>query len=142
MSDPISLAAGLLALVTFAFGTCQSLVQEIQSFGDQPKDIQHLKGELESLSAIIKSLISVVSKPGAETDADLLSLKPPLLGCGEACKELGDLVRKCTKHFDGKKPSVRGWAMLKLRAGQIQGVQSLLSMYRATITLALANATL
>ncbi|KAJ5982650.1 hypothetical protein N7451_012750 [Penicillium sp. IBT 35674x] len=116
--------------------------QEIQSFENQPKDIGHLKSELNSLIAVLKPLLSVVSESSAENDPDLVSLKAPLLGCGEACKDLGGLVQKCTKHSHGKKSSVRDWAMLKLLADQIKGAQNVLSMYRTTITLALANANL
>ncbi|KAJ5323208.1 hypothetical protein N7476_001808 [Penicillium atrosanguineum] len=126
MTDPISLTTGLLALVTFTYGACQSILQEIQSFEGQPKDLWHLKGELESLKAILNSLLSVVSEPGADTDADLVSLKPPSLDV----------------HSDGKKPSIRDWAMLKVRADQIKGARNILSVYRSTITLALANGTL
>ncbi|KAE8312441.1 hypothetical protein BDV41DRAFT_577630 [Aspergillus transmontanensis] len=142
MVDPFSLATGLLALATFAYGACQSVGREFQSFEDQPKDICHLKSQLKSLTAVLGSLISVVREPGAETDTDLVSLKAPLLGCGEACKDLEDLIRKCTKHSDGKGSSVRTWLNLKVRADEIKSIQNILSVYQETITLALATVTL
>lgn len=142
MADPLSLATGLLTLFTFAYSACQTLLREIEAFENQPKDIIYLKNELESLKCVLDPLFAVICEPGTDTNVDLVGLKPPLLGCGEACKDMGNLIQKCTNYSDGKRPSLRDWASLKLRADQIKSVRGILSVYRSTITLALANATL
>ncbi|KAL2864781.1 uncharacterized protein BJX67DRAFT_199100 [Aspergillus lucknowensis] len=139
MVDPFSFATGLLTLATFAYGACRSVSHQFQSFEDQPKDMWHLKRQLESLQDVLSYLVSLLSKPGAETDTDLVLLKAPLLGCGEACKDLEKLIRKCTKRSDGKRPSVRNWVNFKFRADQIKSVQSILSVYQETIALALGT---
>ncbi|KAE8373862.1 hypothetical protein BDV26DRAFT_296532 [Aspergillus bertholletiae] len=142
MADPVSLATGILALVTFAYGAAQSLLNTFESFQNLPKDVSYLKGDLKSLQGLFNELYSVLSVLGTESDPDIAGLKHPLLGCGEACKDLEILVRKCTKHSTEKKHSVRDWAMLRFRADQIRAVQDTLSIYKATINLSLGSANL
>ncbi|KAH8690226.1 hypothetical protein BGW36DRAFT_433178 [Talaromyces proteolyticus] len=142
MADPISLTAGLLSLITFAFGACQSLFQAVEGFQNQPKDIFQLKSQLQSLKEVLSKLLTLSTDPNADNDTDLAGLKPPLLGCGEACKDLETLIKKCIKHSTEAKPSVRDWARLKVHGDRIKSVQTALSMYKATIGLAVGAATL
>lgn len=59
----------------------------------------------------------MISEPAANDDLNFAVLKYPLLGCIKACKD-PDLIKKCTKHRNGKNISVRDWAALMLRADQ------------------------
>ncbi|KAE8416790.1 hypothetical protein BDV36DRAFT_296799 [Aspergillus pseudocaelatus] len=142
MADPVSLPLSILTLVTFAFGACRSLINTFEAFQNLPQDVSSLKSVLESLQGVFNEVSSIVSDPAAEDNPGIECLRNPLLGCGEACENLERLIRKCTKHSTEKKHSVRDWAMLRLKADQIKAVQDTLSLYEATIGLALGSASL
>ena len=139
MAEPIGLAAGLLALATFAFQSSITLYNTIQSFQSHPKRVRDLMEELEALSGVLGPLGETVS---ATTDVDLSILDLPLLRCGNACKEFEQELLKCSSRSGGNRTSFREWAKLKYMGEDIDGFRRLLAGYKLTICIALTDANL
>jgi len=139
MAEPISLAAGLLALATFAFESSITLAKTVQSFQNHPKRVRDLKEELEALSGVLGSLAETVS---ATTDVDLSVLDVPLLRCGNACREFDQEITKCSSRYGGSRTSFRDWAKLRYMGDDIDGFRQLLAGYKSTIIIALTDANL
>ncbi|PYI23208.1 hypothetical protein BO99DRAFT_479327 [Aspergillus violaceofuscus CBS 115571] len=114
MAETIGLASGILALATFAF---------------QSSRVRDLLGELEALSAVLAPLVNLV-KSTSKVDLSVLDL--PLFRCGNTCKEFQQDSRAC----------FRDWARLTYMGGNIEDLRDLLAGYKATINIALTNATL
>ncbi|KAF4620150.1 hypothetical protein G7Y89_g14671 [Cudoniella acicularis] len=136
MADPIGIASGLLALAVFAFQSSTQLYQLVESFQNNQRVVRELKEELEALNGVLRSL----QETAASTDADLTSLKLPLLRCGNACRDFEAVILKCTAHSSGSKTSFRDWARLKYMGDDIVGFKTMLTGYKSTISIALGDA--
>ncbi|OAF54981.1 hypothetical protein VC83_08537 [Pseudogymnoascus destructans] len=121
MADPLSVTASLLALVTFAAKSTQSLHQLISSFQSSQRTIRGLKEELEALNAVLQSLHATISN-------------------GKACQEFEAIVLKCTNHSNGTRRSLRDWTTLTYMAGDINAFKNMLGGYKSTIAIALGDA--
>ncbi|KAH8799707.1 hypothetical protein F5884DRAFT_114522 [Xylogone sp. PMI_703] len=139
MADPIGIASGLLALATFAFQSSTTLYQTIQSYRFHPRNIRDLQEELEALSGVLSSLTETINNT---TDVDLSALDLPLRRCGNACKEFQDEILKCSSRSGGNRTSFRDWAKLRYMGDNVDSFRQLLSGYKTTISIALADANL
>jgi hypothetical protein len=136
MADPISLTSGLLALVVFALQSSKTLYQTFESFQNSGRNVRELKEELAALNNVLQTLQETVN----QNDTKLSALKLPLLSCGKACTEFTAVVRKCTAHSTGSRPSFRDWAKMNYLGKDIAGFRSLMAGYKSTITIALGDA--
>ncbi|KAK3300601.1 uncharacterized protein B0H64DRAFT_381294 [Chaetomium fimeti] len=139
MADPISLASGLLALVTFALKSSTVLYDTVQSYRSHPKNVRDLKDELEALAGVLQALSETVKQ---NKDTDFTALKLPLLRCGNACGEFGEALAHCSSRSGGSKTSFRDWAKLKYMGDGIDEFRRMLAGYKSTINIALADANL
>lgn len=138
MADPLSVTAGLVGLVGFAFQASKSLYQVIESFKSSKRAVRELREEVESLNGVLATL----SQMAIEYDAQLTALKLPLLRCGKTCAEFEGILRKCAGHSDGQRTSFRDWAKLQYRGGDIGDLKTTLAGYKSTINIAIGGATL
>jgi hypothetical protein len=111
MADPLSTAAGVLALAVFALQSSRVLYQTVASFQSSQRTVRQLKEELEALS-----------------------------GALEACEDFEALITKCTAHSGGSKTSFRDWAKLRYMGDDIDGFKNMLVGYKSTIMIALGDA--
>jgi hypothetical protein len=132
-------SSGVLTLVAFASKSTVTLYTAIRSFRSQDRDIRALRDELGDLSKVLESLQQTAS---TYATVDLDGLKLPLLRCGKACEEYGELIARCTKHSDGSRPSVRDWVTQKYLQGDITQFREMLAGYKSTINVAVAHANL
>lgn len=139
MAEPVGLASGLIGLATFAFQCSVSLYETVNSFRSHPKRVRDLLCELEALSAVLAPLVDLVK---STSDVDLSVLDLPLLRCGNACKEFQQEVLRCASRSNNNKTSFRDWARLTYMGDNIDDFRNLLSGYKATINIALTDATL
>lgn len=139
MAEPISLASGLITLTGFAFKASITLFKTIQSFQNHPKRVRDLREELEALGQVLESLQVTVE---ARNGPDLSALDLPLLRCGNACKEFEQEILKCSSRSGGGRTSFRDWAKLRYMGDDIASFTQLLSGYKATINIALADASM
>jgi hypothetical protein len=138
MAEPIGIASGLLTLVVFAFNSGKSLYQVVESFKSNQRAIRDLKQELEALDGVLESLREATTA----TDADFTALRLPLLRCGNACKDFEAVIIKCTAHSDRPRTSFMDWARLKYMGDDITAFKNMLAGYKATISIALGDATM
>jgi HPt (histidine-containing phosphotransfer) domain-containing protein len=138
MADPISLASGVLTLVTFGLKASTSLYQTIKGYNSHQRDVRDLREEVESLTMVLKSL----NEAAEEAEVDFTTLKLPLCRCGNACKEFEAIIIKCAGDPSGSRTSFRGWAKLKYMGDDIAGFKNMIAGYRSIITIALCDANL
>ncbi|OBT79864.1 hypothetical protein VF21_01577 [Pseudogymnoascus sp. 05NY08] len=136
MADPLSVTASLLALVTFAAKSTQSLYQLIASFQSSQRTLRGLKEELEALNEVLQSLHATISNG----KVDLTPLTLPLTRCNQACQDFEAIVLKCTKHSNGTRRSLRDWTTLTYMGGDIDAFKNMLGGYKSTIAIALGDA--
>ncbi|KAK2688391.1 hypothetical protein QWA68_012337 [Fusarium oxysporum] len=137
MADGLSVASGVLALVTFAFQSSTVLYKTVRSFKTQDANARALKTELSDLTGVLHSLLETVTN---YPDINFDSLELPLLRCGKTCEEYGKLIARCTKHSNGTRPSFRDWIGQQYLKGDITDFRDMLAGYKSTINIALANA--
>ncbi|BCR98242.1 uncharacterized protein AKAW2_31561A [Aspergillus luchuensis] len=137
MADALSVASSLIALATFAFEASKSLYALVEGFKNTQRTVRELRYELESLTQVLGTLISAVM----DNEAELASLKLPLLRCGKICSEFREIIRKCVAHSNGQRTSFRDWAKLQYMGGNIVDLKTTLAGYKATISIALGGAT-
>jgi hypothetical protein len=137
MAEPI--ASGLLTLAIFASQSSTSLAKTVQSFTVDSKSVRDLKEELKALSEVLRALIGTVD---ATTDVDFSALNRPLLQCDKACKEFEQEIIKCLSRSGGNRTSFRDWAKLSFMEDNIDGFRQRLAGYKATFSIALADATM
>ncbi|KAF5539424.1 beta-lactamase [Fusarium mexicanum] len=133
MADGLSVASGVLALVTFAFQSSTVLYKTVRSYKTQDANARALKNELSDLTGVLHSLLETVTNyPEISFD----SLELPLLRCGKTCEEYGKLIARCTKHSNGTRPSFRDWIGQQYLKGDITDFRDMLA---GTITAVTRN---
>ncbi|KAE8373771.1 hypothetical protein BDV26DRAFT_271361 [Aspergillus bertholletiae] len=137
MTDPLSLASGLVALVEFAFQTSKSLYEVIKSFQSTKRAIRELRFEVESLNQALATLKTVA----VDNEAQFIALKLPVLRCGTTCKEFEGIINKYTRHSHDQRTSFRDWAKLRYMGSDITDLRTTIAGYKATINIALGGAT-
>lgn len=136
MADPISIASGVIALVSFSVQTSKALHQAVESIKKHPKVIRELKKEVEDLQQVLEELKEVVEK-GASLQLSSLSL--PLRSCGIACQDFADTIYGCTKNTTEAQGSLRDWAKMKYLGGDISSFKETIGSYKSTIQIALGG---
>ncbi|OOF96901.1 hypothetical protein ASPCADRAFT_28833, partial [Aspergillus carbonarius ITEM 5010] len=139
MAEPLALASGILALATFAFQSSVSLHKTVNSFHSHPKRVRDLLSELEALSNVLGSLVDLIE---SNSTADLSILSLPLLRCGNVCKEFQQELLRYVSQSNSNRTSFRDWARIMYMGDHIDDFRYLLAGYKATINIALTNATL
>jgi hypothetical protein len=139
MAEPIGITSGVLTLATFAFQCSVALYETVNSFRSHPKRVRDLLGELEALGAVLAPLVDLVK---TTSDVDLSVLDLPLLRCGNACEEFQRELLRCVSRSNDNRTSFRDWARLTYMGDNMDGFRDLLSGYKATINIALTDATL
>ncbi|KAK4140189.1 uncharacterized protein C8A04DRAFT_40126 [Dichotomopilus funicola] len=139
MAEIIGISSGLVALVGFALKSSTLLYDTVQSYRSHPKNVRDLVDELEALDVVLRALSETVEQT---KDTDFTALKLPLLRCGNACKDFGELIAKCSSRSGGSKTSFRDWAKLKYMGDGIDEFRRMLAGYKSTINIALADANL
>ncbi|OJJ07599.1 hypothetical protein ASPVEDRAFT_178335 [Aspergillus versicolor CBS 583.65] len=137
MAEAIGAASGLLTLSTFAFDASIKLYTTVKGYQSHPKQVRDLLDEIQALVDVLGPLTDTIS---ANADVDLSALRFPLRQCGNACSELEKEIKKCLPKPDSGKTSLRGWARLRYMGDDINGFRGLISGYKLTISIALADA--
>ncbi|KAH7061973.1 hypothetical protein BKA63DRAFT_527183 [Paraphoma chrysanthemicola] len=138
MADPISIASGILTLVTFSLKASTSLFQTVRSYNSHARNVRDLRDELEALTLVLTSL----NEAAERGEVDFATLKLPLCRCGNACKDFEAIIVKTTQHSNGSKNSFRDWAKLKYMGDDIVGFKNMITGYKSIITIALCDANL
>jgi hypothetical protein len=136
MADPLSIASGLIAIITFTLQSSKVLYEAVESFKNKRQAIRDLKQELQALQGVLVSL-----RQTAQSAEDrLVSLKLPLICCGKACAEFEAVISRCTSRSGESRTSFRDWAKLQYMGNDIAGFRNVISGYKATISIAIGDA--
>lgn len=136
MSDPVSVAAGIVGLTAFAIQSSKALYDTIEKIKNNGRNVRELKEELTALSSVLKSLEETL----AISEVDFGALQPPLLRCGRLCQEYSVLIGKCSAHAGSGRFSLRDFLMSTYKNKDIIELRALLAAYKSTIAIALADA--
>lgn len=139
MAEAVGLASGVLAIATVTLKSTAKLFELVKSFQHHPTRVQELSDELASLQDILASLSETI---GNLADVDFSSLKLPLQRCGSAVADFERELLKCSVHAGKDRTSFRDWAKLRYMGEDLDGFRRLLATYKATINIALTDATL
>ncbi|KAK1981002.1 hypothetical protein LZ30DRAFT_593631 [Colletotrichum cereale] len=140
MSDPLSVASALIAIVTATMQSSKVLYDTIQSFKNHRKVIQQLMEELAALVEVLVNLDALVHEEGEK--GTLGSLKLPLLQCRRACDDFNRLIIQCSKNSGRPRTSFRDWFKVRYMESDIDGFVTMLAGYKSTISIALGSANL
>jgi hypothetical protein len=139
MGDPLSVASGLIAVVTATLQSSKILYETIQSFRNHRAAVLDLVRELKDLELVLRPLQDHVRT----NETAFLPLKVPLIQCRQACEDFQILIENNSRRTRAEaRTSLRDWAKLMYMNGDIVSFKELLAGYKGTITIALADANL
>ncbi|KAL5341995.1 hypothetical protein BJX70DRAFT_386420 [Aspergillus crustosus] len=135
MADPVSITASVLAIITAAIQSTNSLKATVRRFKERNKTLGRLQDELEDLSKILDLLEHAVS-----TDASVLALlQGPTARCSQLCREFEDTM----KVFNGKsKTGFRDWTRMEFMRGDINEFIDTIAGYKSTISVGIGTITM
>jgi ABC-type transporter Mla subunit MlaD len=135
--DPFSIAVGTLALVQLCIKSSALLRDAIQSINSTNQEVRNILAELGSLIEILQSL-----ERNATADKDAFtSLDFVLKQCTRACDNLHEALSKALGDSNQSK-GIKVWIRLKRQENDIEGFKKLIDSYKATLTIAVADANL
>lgn len=138
MSDPLSVTAGIIAIVTATIQSTSALYNTIESFKAYPKRVGELRAQLLALGDVLRSLHEL-----AEHDETVCALlETPLRQCRTACRDFKVILEECRRNSRSGKPSFSEWMKLRYRNGDIVSFMESLAIYKSTIGIAIADANL
>ncbi|KAF3351592.1 hypothetical protein VdG2_00272 [Verticillium dahliae VDG2] len=139
LADVVSIASGVVALVTFTLQSSRVLYTTVRNFQSQDKTVRALKTELVALTGVLDSRLQTIS---ANPDINFETLKLPLYRCGKTCEEYGELLTRSAKHSSTSRPSIRDWIGMQYLKGDISDFKDMLAGYKSNINIALADVNL
>ncbi|KAK5077838.1 hypothetical protein LTR64_003761 [Lithohypha guttulata] len=132
--DPVT----IVSLVALCVTSSASLYKTIDSLKSRKQDVRHLKTEVGDLNIVLQALAKNIE----ETTENFEVLRLILEHCGQACKDFEEEVLDNVGKSDNRLEGVRAWAKLQLKGGDIDNFRKLIGSYKATLTIALADANL
>ncbi|KEY74414.1 hypothetical protein S7711_04456, partial [Stachybotrys chartarum IBT 7711] len=135
MADPLSVTASVLAIVTAAIQSTNSLKETVSRYRERDKTLHRLQDELEDLIKILKTLETI-----QVLEHSMLSLlQGPISRCTQVCYDFESSM----KRFHGKtKVGFRDWTKLEFMKGNINDFMEALIGYKSTIAIGLGIITL
>ncbi|CEL04960.1 hypothetical protein ASPCAL06083 [Aspergillus calidoustus] len=133
--DPVSISVSVLAVITAALQSANTLKETVTRFKERNKTLGRLQNELEDLTKILDLLQNAV-----ETDASVLALlEGPVGRCSQLCSEFEDSI----KVFANKsKTGFRDWTRMEFMRGDINEFIETLAGYKSTISVGLGTITM
>ena len=138
MSDPLSVASGIVALTTAGLQASLALLQAVRELKRAPSTVRQLKEELQTLTDLLQSLQDAIS----DEPSSFKALETPLYRCAIACQEFEAVLLRFAGRSQSAKSSFQDWAKLKYLGSDINGFKEAIAGYKATISVALCNANL
>lgn len=136
MADPVSVAASVVALTTFAIQSSKALYDAIDKVKNGSRNLRELKDEMSSLENVLASLSETISV----SEADFTALETPLQKCGQLCQDFAIVLNKCSARSGDGKFSWRDFFNSTYKGKDILDLRSLIGAYKGTIAIALADA--
>ncbi|KAL2856078.1 hypothetical protein BJX68DRAFT_229990 [Aspergillus pseudodeflectus] len=133
--DPVSISVSVLAVITAALQSANTLKETVTRFKERNKTLGRLQNELEDLTKILDLLQNAV-----ETDASVLALlQGPVGRCSQLCSEFEDSIKVFAKK---SKTGFRDWTRMEFMRGDINEFIETLAGYKSTISVGLGTITM
>ncbi len=135
MADPLSIAVSVLAVVTAALQSTQSLYQTVQRYRKRDKTLGRLQDELDDVVKVLLSVKEVVD----DEQSMFTRLRGPIERCDKVCSNFEQSMNK----FKGKsKTGIVDWAKMEFMKGDVNEFIDTLGSYKSTISVHLGTITL
>ena len=128
MGDPLSIASGVIGILTLALNASKKLYELSQSIQGHPREVESMRDEFKMLSSILKQLQQKSTKALSSKDELLEAL---LKGCFDCCDELNKSLKGLGS------PGVRDWLRLQFRGRVIEDLKARLLSYKSYLSIAL-----
>lgn len=132
--DPVT----IFSLVTLCISSSASLYKAVDAIKSRKQDVRHLKKEVGDLNIVLQAL----AKNLEETTENFEILRLILEQCGRACKDFEEKVLDKLGKTESPLKDVKAFARLQLLGGSVNSFRKLIGSYKATLTIALADANL
>lgn len=134
MAEVIGLASAILSLVVIAFDTSKSLYETISSYRSQQKAVKDVLADLKALLTVLGVIRDYVQD--RPQGLSLNCLQTPVESCLSICKEMGDMLGKCSTHSQDGKNSIRDWLRMQYHGKTLDEMKKRLDSYKATLSIA------
>lgn len=148
MTDPLTVSAGIIAVVTVAYSSSKTLFEVIAGIHDAPKTFDDLRTDLGALQEVL-GLLEARLDPGgqggafSEAQASCLEhLASPLRACADACSEFKLKLDRLMGHSTDGHTSFRDRLKLHFQDKGITAFRFRLASYKQTLSIALEFASL
>jgi Fungal N-terminal domain of STAND proteins len=136
--DPLSITVSILTLATICVQSSASLYGTIDSFKSRKQDVRILKTEVGALNIVLQAL----EKNIEESSENFEVLRIILQHCHQACKDFEKTVLEEFRDSGSRLQEIKAWAKLQYLGNDINKFRKLIGSYKATMTVALADANL
>ncbi|KAJ4341296.1 hypothetical protein N0V95_007272 [Ascochyta clinopodiicola] len=136
--DPFSIAVGTVTLVQLCIQSSILLRNAIKAIKTTKQEVMHLLTEIEYLIEVLQAL-----ERNVKEDTDTFnSLQFVLVQCTQACNGLTEAISKAAGNPKQPTEGIKVWIRLKCHGNDIEAFQKLIDSYKATLTIAIADANL
>ncbi|KAK4200376.1 hypothetical protein QBC40DRAFT_71396 [Triangularia verruculosa] len=145
MSDPLSITAGILAIVTAACASAKGLFQLVDSLRNAPKAIKDLNEHIMDVQQVLKALESTLQdQPDALVRAfERVGLKESIGACRTITEDFAKTLRRYTTNSAKDGISHRRVSLtVTFRKSKIATFQARLKAAKETVQFAITSATL
>jgi hypothetical protein len=144
MSDPFSIAAGVVSIVVPALHGTRLLLGDLQQLKDAPKTIKRLTDNVQSVDKALKLLEGVERRELGLLGAGIAeNAQVAIKACTEACELFRADLERWTKHSEDRKLVWRDRAKIGFwKKDQIAAMSEQLSNCKLTINAVVGTATL
>jgi hypothetical protein len=147
MADPVGLTASIIAIAGLAYQSCKALYELLDGIRNAPKTLQALNEDLSTVHNLLKSIKTAMEDSSDDSFSDgvkncLEEAKPALTGCGKACDEFAEKMRKLMSHSHENHTSARDRIKLQFQEKDISAFKYQIGSYKATLNIALSLASL
>jgi hypothetical protein len=131
----MSITASLMAVVTAAIQSTQSLCETIKRLKDRHITLRRLQNELQDLTKVLGLLAQETS---AETSIFEL-LRGPIDRCSQVC---GEFKQSMEAFSQNPKTGTRDWTRMKFMRGDINDFTDVVAGYKSTISIGVCTITM
>ena len=148
MTDPLTVSAGIIAVVTVAYSSSKTLFEVVEGIRDAPKTFEDLRTDLGALQEVL-GLLGARLDPGGQggtfSEAQVSCLEhlaTPLRACSDACSEFKLKLDGMTRHSTDTHTSLRDRIKSLFKDEEIKTFRFKLASYKLTLSIALGFASL
>ena len=148
MTDPLSVSASIIAVVTVAYSSTKALFEAVKGIRDAPKCFQDLITDLQALQEVLHLLGARLDsggqgRPFSEAQVSCLDhLASPLSACSDACSGFKLKLDGIMGHSNDRHTSFRDRLKLHFQDKEITAFRFRLASYKLTLSIALEFASL